>query len=89
MKLMESARSSSKSKSRSRPWPRFVVCLENKGNEVALEIGKIYQQVKPHVGDMAGWVRVVDESGEDYLFPGRRFAEITLPAQAKRVLTKR
>jgi hypothetical protein len=56
---------------------------------VALEIGKIYQQVKPHVGDMAGWVRVVDESGEDYLFPGRRFAEITLPAQAKRVLTKR
>ena len=89
MKLMESAKSSSKSKSRNGPWPRFVICLENKGNEVSLEIGKVYRQLKPHAKDMAGWVRVVDESGEDYLFPGKRFAEIALPAQAKRALTKR
>jgi hypothetical protein len=89
MKLMESAKSSSKSKNRNGPWPRFVICLENKGNEVSLEIGKVYRQLKPHAKDMAGWVRVVDESGEDYLFPGKRFAEIALPAQAKRALTKR
>jgi hypothetical protein len=89
MKLMESARSISKSKSRDGRWPRFVVCLENKGNEVSLEIGKIYRWVKPHIRDMDGWVRVIDESGEDYLFPRQRFAEISLPAEARRALAKR
>ena len=89
MKLMESAKGISKSKSRDGRWPRFVVCLENKGNEVSLEIGKIYRQVRPHARDMAGWIRVIDESGEDYLFPCRRFAEIALPAEAQRVLAKR
>jgi hypothetical protein len=89
MKLMVSARSNSKSKSHNGRWPRFVICLENKGNEVSLEIGKIYRQVKPHAGDMIDWVRVIDESGEDYLFPRRRFAEITLPAEARRALAKR
>jgi len=88
MKLMESAKSNSKSKSHNGRWPPFVVCLENKGNEVSLEIGKIYRHVKPHVRDMAGWVRIIDESGEDYLFPGKQFAEVTLPALAKRVLAK-
>ena len=66
----------------------FAVCINNKGFEASLEIGKIYRQVKPHPKDMVGWVRVIDESGEDYLFPGKRFAEITLPAQARRVLVK-
>jgi hypothetical protein len=86
---MESAKRISKSKSRNGRWPRFVVCLENRGNEVSLEIGKIYQQVRPHAGDMVGWVRVIDESGEDYLFPRRRFTEIALPSEARRALAKR
>lgn len=88
MKLMASARSSSKSKSPSGLWPRFVICLENKGNEVSLEIGKVYRRVRPHAGDMAGWIRVIDESGEDYLFPCGRFAEIALPMEAVRALAK-
>jgi len=88
MKLMESVKKVSKSKSHNARWPRFVICLENEGNEASLEIGKIYRQVKPHAKDMSGWVRVIDESGEDYLFPGRRFRKIALPAEVQRALAR-
>lgn len=86
MKHTASGNGTSKSKSRSAGWPRFVLCLENAGNEVSLEIGKVYQQVRPHANDMANWIRVIDESGEDYLFPAKRFVPVELPAKAKRVL---
>jgi hypothetical protein len=88
MKLMESAGKSSRSKKRNARWPRFVICLDNKDNKASLEIGKVYRQVKPHPKDMDGWIRVIDESEEDYLFPARRFTEITLPAKAKRALSR-
>jgi hypothetical protein len=35
---------------------------------------------------MENWIRVIDESGEDYLFPARRFVPVELPAKAKRVI---
>jgi len=86
LKLMESASKNSKSKNSRRTWPRFVICLDNEVNEVSLERGKVYRQVKPRPHDMDGWVRVIDESGEDYLFPGRGFISISLPPVARRVL---
>lgn len=76
----------SRLRSRSARWPRFVLCVDNAGNEASLEVGKVYRQIKPHKNDMASWVRVIDESGEDYLFPARRFVPIKLPAKAKRVM---
>lgn len=76
----------SRSKSRSARWPRFVLCVENSGNEASLEVGKVYRQIKPHENDLENWVRVIDESGEDYLFPARRFVPVELPAKAKRVI---
>lgn len=86
MKHTASGSGTSKLKSRSAPWPRFVLCVENAGNEVSLEVGKVYRQIRPHKNDMKNWIRVIDESGEDYLFPAKRFVPVELPASAKRVI---
>ena len=86
MKLMESARKNSKSKGRNVRALRFPLCLNNDGYPASLEVGKIYRELRPHPLDIQGWVRVVDESGEDYLFPSHRFVPVELPPKAKRAL---
>ena len=65
---------------------RFVVCLENKGNEVSLERRKIYQVLPDSEAEKHGQVRVIDESGEDYLYPQRFFAPIELPQPIRRAI---
>jgi hypothetical protein len=60
--------------------------VDNSGNEASLEVGKVYREVKPHKNDMTNWIRIIDESGEDYLFPAKRFVPVELPARAKRVI---
>src|SRR5205814_1227547 len=87
MKLMELAKRNSKSRTSSR-WPRFVMCLDNRGYPASLEVGKVYRQVRPKANDMKNWIRVIDESGEDYLFPSDRFEPLKLPARARRAITK-
>ena len=64
------------------------MCVDNRGYPASLEVGKVYRQVRPRTNDMKNWIRVIDESGEDYLFPNRRFESLDLPARAKRVITK-
>jgi len=59
--------------------PQFVVCLTNDGYEVSLELRKIYQILPDKEAEKHKMLRVVDESGEDYLFPARLFSPITLP----------
>lgn len=85
MKLMALGKKSSNSRPRT-TWPRYVVCLDNEGNLASLEVGKVYRQVKPQPLDMKGWIRVIDESGEDYLFPARRFVAIELPPRARKTV---
>jgi len=58
---------------------QFVVCLKNKGYEVSLERRKIYQVLPDPEATKHKQVRVVDESGEDYLYPQGFFAPIELP----------
>jgi len=58
---------------------RFVVCLKNEGCEASLEPRKIYRTVADDQADAHGMIRVVDESGEDYLYPADLFSPITLP----------
>ena len=57
----------------------YVVCLKNDGYEASLEIRKIYQVVMDPSAENHHLVRVVDETGEDYLFPDTYFAKIDLP----------
>ena len=59
--------------------PQFVVCLRNDGYEAPLEPRKIYQVIPDTEAERHKMLRVIDESEEDYLFPARLFASISLP----------
>jgi hypothetical protein len=59
---------------------RLVVCVENKGYTVSLEKRKIYVALADLQAAKRGHVRVIDEAGEDYLFPKRFFFPVTLPS---------
>jgi hypothetical protein len=58
---------------------RFVVCITNKGYEASLERNKIYVMLVDERASADGEIRVVDESGEDYLYPANWFIPIEVP----------
>jgi hypothetical protein len=60
----------------------FAVCVENTGYEFSLELRKIYAVLEDKESAQLGLLRVIDESGEDYLFPQGFFAPIQLPESA-------
>jgi hypothetical protein len=64
----------------------FAVCVRNDGYEASLELRKIYEVIPDAVAARHQQVRVVDESGEDYLFPASWFAALELPAPTKRAV---
>lgn len=64
---------------------RFVLCIRNEGCE-DLEPRKVYQLLPDEAGAREGYVRVVDESGEDYLYPEDYFVPIELPQAAEKAL---
>jgi hypothetical protein len=64
---------------------RFVLCIRNEDCE-DLEPRKAYQLLPDEAGARAGYVRVVDESGEDYLYPEDYFVPIELPQAAEKAL---
>ena len=65
---------------------QFVVCLKNKGYEVSLERRKIYQALPDSQAAKHRQLRVIDESGEDYLYPQDFFAPIELPQPIRRAV---
>jgi hypothetical protein len=65
---------------------QFAVCLKNDGYEVSLERRKIYQVLPDADAAKHKQVRVVDESGEDYLYPQSFFAPIELPQPIRRAV---
>lgn len=64
----------------------FAVCVRNEGYEVSLELRKIYEVLPDQVAGRHRQVRVIDESGEDYLFPASWFAALELPTPIKRAV---
>ncbi len=65
---------------------RLVICLDNSGYEVSLERRKIYVAIPDAKAEKHGQVRVVDESGEDYLFPDEIFINADLPQSVRRAV---
>ena len=63
--------------------PRFVVCVNNDECE-DLDVRKIYQVLPDQAAADDGLVRVVDESGEDYLYPASFFVLVEVPKAAER-----
>ena len=64
----------------------FVVCVRNEGYEVSLELRKIYQAIPDTGAVRHRLVRVIDESGEDYLYPEDFFLPIELPKALEKAL---
>ena len=69
--------------------PSYLLCLKNRGHPSALEIRKIYETLPDPEAEGRGLVRVIDESGEDYLYPANFFVAIDVPEQALRALAKK
>lgn len=65
---------------------QFAVCVKNDGYEVSLERRKIYQLLPDPEAAKHGDIRVIDESGEDYLYPKSFFAPIELPQPLRRAV---
>jgi hypothetical protein len=64
-----------------------VVCVSNEGFQASLEPRKIYERSTDVEAEKLGFIRVFDESGEDYLFPKALFVDIDVPASLARALS--
>ena len=70
-----------------RPSKQFALCLENEGNEASLILGKVYRILPDARAAKDDFVRIVDESGDDYLFHKSQFAFVDFPqAVRKKIL---
>lgn len=67
---------------------RFVLCVSNKGYAASLEPRKLYVCIPDAEAGREGLLRIVDESGEDYLYTKDYFAEIVLPRRIEQALTR-
>jgi hypothetical protein len=68
--------------------PRFVVCLKNTDYPASLELYKIYRLLPDDEAAQDGDVRVIDESGEDYLYPADDFVVIDVPKTVEQAILR-
>ena len=66
--------------------PQFGLCLNNEGYTASLEVGKVYRVIQDDEAASHGYIRVIDESGEDYVYTTNRFHLIQLPTAVEKVL---
>jgi len=64
----------------------FAVCINNEGYEASLEAGKLYRIIRDDRAAGHGYIRVVDESGEDYGYSANRFFPIEIPQALEEAL---
>ena len=67
---------------------RFLLCIRNTGCE-DLELHKVYERLPDNAATEEGYVRVIDESQEDYLYPQEYFVAVEIPKHAERALVRR
>ena len=65
---------------------KFVVCIKNDNNPASLELLKIYRKMPDPNAQKDGDIRVIDESGEDYLYPAEYFIPIEVPADLEKAI---
>ena len=87
MKPMASARKNSRSNVSSKSKSgKFVVCVRNQEYPASLEVRKLYPLLRDTAAARHRLVRIVDESGDDYLYPAEYFVALRLPHSVKRAL---
>jgi hypothetical protein len=62
---------------------RYVMCVANEGNEVSLTLHKVYRVIPDERGEKHKMIRIVDDTGEDYLFPASAFVPVQIPEEAE------
>jgi hypothetical protein len=68
--------------------PKFAICIDNSEYPASLELHKVYRVLPDRDAERDGDLRIVDESGEDYLYLASYFALVDLPRQAVRSLNR-
>jgi hypothetical protein len=68
------------------PSKQFVVCIRNDGYSASLEKRKIYVALRDPAAEKHGQLRVIDESGDDYIYPKIFFRAIALPQSLKKAV---
>jgi hypothetical protein len=64
---------------------RYVMCLDNQDHLVRLEVRKVYQVVDDPFAEAHGAIRIIDETGEDYMYEAGRFVPVDLPESVQAV----
>jgi len=67
---------------------RFVLCVRNDDYPASLEQRKIYRTMPDRLAERRKFIRVIDESGDDYLYPAAYFVDIDVPQAARRVFAR-
>ena len=67
---------------------QFVVCINNDGFPTSLEKRKVYVLLRDALAEKRGLVRIIDESGSDYLYPKTLFRSIALPQSVKKAVLR-
>ena len=62
----------------------FAICVDNEGYEAALEVRQIYQVLPSEPNDPKDYIRIIDASGEDYLYNRKAFEMVDLPQRTER-----
>ena len=68
--------------------PQFVVCIKNKQYGASLELRKLYQVLPDDAAAKHNQLRVIDESGEDYLYPEDYFVAVNLPQSTEKAVLR-
>ena len=68
--------------------PQFVICIKNDDYLASLELRKLYQSIPDPEAEKNNQIRVIDESGEDYLYPEEYFVSVTLPHATEQAIIK-
>ena len=64
---------------------RYALCLDNRGHEVSLDIRKAYQIIPDAKSESQELLRIVDETGEDYLYQATRFLSVEVPVSVQEI----
>ena len=65
---------------------QFAICINNEGYEASLEMGKLYRVIPDEEAAKHGYMRIIDESGEDYGYSLKRFFPIEIPKALEKAL---
>jgi hypothetical protein len=86
--VRRNTKSSGSSSETKRGEARFVLCVGNKDYPASLELRKVYRLLSDEQASKHHQVRVIDESGEDYLYPEEYFVPIKLPQAAEKAVLR-